>query len=715
MSFERPQQPRPRPKPHTRPQSPLGQRPRPQQAPSRSQPLSRSGDARATVRLRGPALGDRDTAYFAPRMGDWLLLGILVAIFLGNGVWVWHSMGTASHAGRAIFFGLLLLCVLWAALVYTFKLSVCVRVGPHGISVVRGPWRTELAWRDVARLTERSQLREGQRFRWLVALARDGRRMQIRDDMVLDYQRFRVEVYERYRLWNDHGGTWGTTGGGPYSAREMLPGQTTWWAVGAVALGLPGIYFWALLPETNPLGWALLAAGVVCGAMSARGALRRQSYTVDGKTITVRRPFVTLRLAWSEVARVERTRTAFGGVIRVGIAVGQVALKVAARTDGRVESFDWTPRIPEYLVLRGAGHLARIRLHRLERPDEMLAWVEFYDNVAQHAAESAPRRTGAPAPAALAALAAPLPEAEQPADLSAAAGPVDPWGAGRGGETEGERRAEESRARMPERPEWPETPAAQQEPAAPTMPTIPPMPTAPTEATPPGESWLRAEPWRPGEVPGWQAQPERPQTHMPQAQAQAPREWERPAQQEQAPWVQAAPSWGQHGQAHAQAQQQGQWGQPAQEAPGGTAEARPTPQGTIEEGMWRRRSTAGPAASESWRHEGAKRHEAERPVWPAEQPEWPQSRWPQPESPVGREQAASAPRMGGPSGPAEGSGAGYGEWSDEEEPEGAEDAPTSSSENLAESFAAWREDANWQRPPLPRFGPERGPGQSGES
>ncbi len=420
MSSQRPPQPR------------QGARPR-----AGFQPRRRTADPRATIRLRDLALRDRDTAYYAPRLGDWLLLGILVVIFLGNGAYIWRQMGADSHAGRAIFFGLLLLSVLWATLVYTFKLSVCVRVGPQGMSLVRGPWRTELAWRDVARLTERSQVRDGQRYRWLVALARDGRRMQVRDDMVLDYPRFRVEVYERYRLWTDHGGTWGTTNGGPYSATEVLSGQTTGYAVGAVALGLPGLYFATLLPETNPLGVALLVVALVSGALCARGVLRRQAYTVDGQMIVVRRPFHVLRLPWRDVARVERTRAAFGGAMRAGIAAGRVALRLAARTDRRVESFDWSPRIPEYLILRGAGHLARIRLHRLPRPDEMLAWVEFYDNVARHAAASAPRRTGRPSPS-VAALPAPQPMADAPADLSTGAGPLDPWGAGRGGEARGQ-------------------------------------------------------------------------------------------------------------------------------------------------------------------------------------------------------------------------------------------------------------------------------------
>lgn len=621
-----------------------------------------AANPRTTVRLHDLALRDGDTAYFAPRLGDWLLLGILVVIFLGNGLYIWHQMGASSHSGRAIFFGLLLLCVLWAAIVYTFKLSVCVRVGPHGISVVRGPWRTELAWRDVARLTERSQLRDGQRFRWLVALARDGRRMQIRDDMVLDYARFRVEVYERFRMWSDHGGTWGTTGGGPYTAREVVPGQTTWYTVAAITLGLPGVYFWTLLPETNPLGMALVAGAVICGAAGARSAMQRQRYIVDGKAITVRRSFRTIRLPWSEVARVERTSAPFSGAFRVGIASGQVALKLAARTDGRVESFDWTPRIPEYLILRGAGHLARIRLHRLERPDEMLAWVEFYDTVARHSAQSKPRPPEPPSQP-LAQIAAPQPPVVTPPDFSVSTGPADPWGAGRGGEME----RPDSPVAQPQRP----SPPPEQMPSQ-------TLPTAPTLVSGSGDNWLRAEPRPAGE-----RSDVLPASHP----ATGARSFAEPHSPESGARVRSG--------------SRPLWNRPD------SASTPPTVETAIEPAL-----RPAPTQTPNWQSPGPRVPEVQSdvatdPAWAA----WESAAEPftrQPEPPVWSQPAAPAPVVRHPSpeyGPSSDDG-GVEDWiTDEVEPQAAGDATTSSVESLAESFAAWRDDVNWQPPRLPRFGP----------
>jgi hypothetical protein len=374
-------------------------------------------------------LTEREQAFYGPRLGDWVLLGLLIVILLGNGLYIWHQMDFSSHAGRVIFFGMLLASVLWGALVYMFKLSVCVRVGPHGMSVVRGPWRTELAWRDVSRLLERVQRLNGQRYRWLIVFARDGRRLQVREDMVSDYLRFKLTVNERYRLWSDHGGTWGTTGGGPYKAVEDVSSQVFWWAVLGGCLTLPGLYFAFLLPEIQTAGIALIAAGGLSAVMSIRDLLRRRTYTVDARALEVRRAGRTLRLAWRDVARVDRSRHPFGGLVRVGIGLGRVLLNLVARTDARVESFDWSPRVPEYLTLRGAGRLIRIRLHRLERPDEMLAWVEFYERVGRRLTQQEPRR----GPTTTRRLAPALPAPVQP-DLTSESGPVDPWGGERAGD-----------------------------------------------------------------------------------------------------------------------------------------------------------------------------------------------------------------------------------------------------------------------------------------
>ncbi|HEX8035262.1 MAG TPA: hypothetical protein VF510_15515 [Ktedonobacterales bacterium] len=402
---------------------------------SHPRPPGRPGP-RATVRLQDVIdvaevpLSDRESAYHAPRTGDWFLLGLLVVVLLGNGLFVWHQVGSNQHLGRAVFFGLVLLCILWAAVVYTFKLSVGVRVGPHGVSIMRGPWRTELPWREVARLVERVQVVNGQRYRWVVVLARDERRLQVREDMVADYQRFRMDIYQRYRLWRERGGTWGATGASPFTQRETTSSQVVWWGIAAATTGLPGLYFTILLPETGLLGPALLAFTLVCGALSLRAFLRRYTYTVDAKAIEARSMLRTVRLPWRDVTRVERTRLPFGGILKVAVRAGRFVLWLADRGDARVRTFGWSPRVPEYLTMRGTGRLVRIALHRVGRPDELLAWVEFYERLGRRATASEQvRRTAAPATKPV------LPELPAP-DLSSPSGPLDPWGGARDGDLE---------------------------------------------------------------------------------------------------------------------------------------------------------------------------------------------------------------------------------------------------------------------------------------
>ncbi|MEO7000410.1 MAG: hypothetical protein ABI068_01225 [Ktedonobacterales bacterium] len=405
-----------------------GESPAEPRAQASERPQILRGTPQATVRLQDIAQVDRDSVFPTPRTGDWILLGFLSLVLLGNGLFIWSRLGWGDHVGRAAFFGLALLCVFWAAIVYTFKLSVSVRVGPQGISITRGPWRMELRWSDVSRLMERAQALNGRRYRWVVAQARDGRRVQVREDMVNDYARFRVEVYERYRLWRDHGGTWGTTGGGPFTARELIGDEVTWLLIGLVMSALPGLYFVLLLPETNPLGYALLLITLICAFFSVRALVRRQTYTVDNKAISSRALLGGSRMTWHEITRVERTRHPVGGIFRQLVGVGGFAVGIAARSDAGIRTFAWQPRVPEYLTLRGGGHQVRVRLHHLRRPDELLAWVEFYDQVAR----LAPSQTGQSSRASKPDLSQPQRgvsgRSQTAPDLSDASGPRDPWG-----------------------------------------------------------------------------------------------------------------------------------------------------------------------------------------------------------------------------------------------------------------------------------------------
>jgi hypothetical protein len=401
---------------------------------SSSQSSQSSRKPRRTVALEDLAFQERDSVFRAPSGGDWMLLGLVALGLLGTGLYDWLHLGINDHTGRAVFFGLLLVSIFWGALVYIFKLSMSVLVGPRGISLVRGPWRTELFWRDTARLVERSLPDGGQRYRWVVVMARDGRELRVREDMVLDYARFRAEVYERYLLWRDHGGTWGASGAGPFKAADIVANSVAWWLFGAAMALLPGLYFAILLPESGVTRLVLLGLSGFCCLEALLTFLGRQTYTVGPKEITRKRtaqPIMQLR--WINVSRIDRTRHPAGGLIRVAIAIGRLLMEVAARTDSRVKSFAWSPRVPEYLTLRGEGRHVRIRLHRLTRPDEMLAWVEYYERIGRRG-ENPSKPNVVPPPAISSRPGAramnPVSPFEGAAPGTFGSGPVDPWAAG---------------------------------------------------------------------------------------------------------------------------------------------------------------------------------------------------------------------------------------------------------------------------------------------
>jgi hypothetical protein len=125
----------------------------------------------------------------------------------------------------------------------------------------------------------------------------------------------------------------------------------------------------------------------------------------------------------------DRSRHPFNVAIKAGIAVGRFALKLAMRNDKRLRSFDWYPRVPEYLSLRGGGHQIRINLHRVARPDELLAWVEFYERVGKRvsATEGQRKKSSASIPRVTR-----DPEAAS-VERAASSSPLDPWSNGLGG------------------------------------------------------------------------------------------------------------------------------------------------------------------------------------------------------------------------------------------------------------------------------------------
>src|SRR5262249_17505647 len=143
-------------------------------------------------------------------------------------------------------------------------------------------------------------------------------------------------------------------GGGPFAASDDVSGDVRWGLIGGSIFLLPGLFFLLLFGVgTVFLGPGLLTLAALCYFTGLRALFGRQTYSVDARAITAQRLLgLKSQLAWREVGRVDRARHAVGGVMEIAIWLGRFALALAARGDSRFKSFAWSPRVPEYLILR---------------------------------------------------------------------------------------------------------------------------------------------------------------------------------------------------------------------------------------------------------------------------------------------------------------------------------------------------------------------------
>ncbi len=212
-----------------------------------------SGPSSASVLL----WHDGKRTYRVKHRNDWLILLFFAALPVATGLNVWYEVGWSSSTGRALFLGFLFLSALWAAAFYAVKIAIRMVISPSGLTVAHGPWQGHMAWWEISRLLERTRPGSGRRYRWLVAEAGDGRRLQIRDDAVADYERFLADVHAMYRDWREQTTQIGmqvqVQRGVPYTTKEQ-PKSLVWLGSAAIVLALPGLYLWQAVPHAALVG-----------------------------------------------------------------------------------------------------------------------------------------------------------------------------------------------------------------------------------------------------------------------------------------------------------------------------------------------------------------------------------------------------------------------------------------------------------------------------
>ena len=375
----------------------------------------------------GAWLGEsRARVYRARHGGDWLVLALFAVMPFATGISIWLQLGWQSATGRAAFWGLALVAVALAWAIYASRIAVRILVSHDGLAIRHGPRRWHLAWSEVNRLLERSQLLEDQRYRWVVAEAHDGRRLQVREDRVADYPRFRADVYAAYQEWREQSGSlgarWASRSSGLLIERE-LPGGSRWLGSFAVAALAVGVYLWTLIPAVRLVGAALLAGGALTAGARAGVWLRQQTVAVDGEGIEAHRRLRSRRLEWNVVSRVERRRHPLGPwVVALARAVRRAG-ELLGRPNPWTGGSPWAPRVPEELILRGTGRQLRIRLDRLEHPDDLVAQVDRYTRALRRRATAAmpPSAPGRPTKRL-----APLPSRDTQQSTTEAGAPMAP-------------------------------------------------------------------------------------------------------------------------------------------------------------------------------------------------------------------------------------------------------------------------------------------------
>jgi hypothetical protein len=343
---------------------------------------------------------DRPRTYHASHAGEWIVLALFAVMPIATGLDIWFQMGWASPVGRALCLGLVLVAAAWGWAFHAGRIAMRTLVYREGLAVVHGPWRWYLPWADVKRLLERSQVVDGRRVRWVVAEARDGRRLQVRDDRVADYERFRADVNAVYQAWrdqaNDSEARWATWSQRHFAARE-LPGPTRWLRYVAVAITVVGVYLVSQVPQAVAFGALLIAVGMFSGAARASEWLRQQTVVVDAQGVEAHRRLRSRRLRWETVTRVERRHHPLSPFVVVPAAIAHALRTLVRRPNSWTAGSRWVSHAPEDLLFRGGGRQIRVRLHRVEDPGEFVEATDLFMRIAQRRATATSSPTAATA------------------------------------------------------------------------------------------------------------------------------------------------------------------------------------------------------------------------------------------------------------------------------------------------------------------------------
>lgn len=332
-------------------------------------------------------LAQETRVYRAIDWAGWVVLLGLAGVFLTTGITIRQSLHQAHPVAADSALALAgAITLAWLALYYALRVSAHAVVSDEGLALVHGPLRHQIAWTELARLSEWTSLEEGYRSRWITIWSESGLRLQIRQDLVADYQRFRGDILAR--LEETHTVPDEVTNlQAPYHIREDRRSDLhTWWAITA-ALALSGGLAIAFLH-------AILWLGVVLVTLGMFGLIRvillyglHQQISIGQEGILLRRGFWKTRLNWEAIYALDRQGS--GERANLADTFGRLALIILLRVDRRSGVVPPLTRSAGVITIRGgSGQIIAIRERHYHHP----GWIRarLRQEVERLRAEAAP-------------------------------------------------------------------------------------------------------------------------------------------------------------------------------------------------------------------------------------------------------------------------------------------------------------------------------------
>lgn len=258
------------------------------------------GTAAPTVTANGTRI------YRSTDWGGWVVLTLLASLFIGTGITIRAALEPAhpTAGGLAVVIGGLI-ALAWAAIFYSFRVSTHAAVTQEGITVVHGPWRHHIAWRDVERVAEWSEVNDGIRYQWLALWSIDGTRLQVREDLPGEFSMFRNDVLSQ--IAEPHPiPDMVTDLAHPLAMRSDRSPALSLWSIG-MAIGLiGGGLMFRYLPEILLINIGILVGGALCLLNTLRLLIIRQDVMIGGEGLQVREGFNRTKITWAAMYGMER-------------------------------------------------------------------------------------------------------------------------------------------------------------------------------------------------------------------------------------------------------------------------------------------------------------------------------------------------------------------------------------------------------------------------